>query len=128
MCYRGLVVGGVVSAAGSNKLALFGCCAYTTAVAGHSGGTALGLALIVLENEEIVLVQAPGLSGLLIRFHIAPAADGVAGFHLGAVETGHGLVVAAGAGGVLQEVGGEALGRGAEAGPAEHGEHIGHDE
>ena len=114
----------MVAAAGGNKLALFGCCAYTAAVAGHGCGAAFGLTLIILENEEVVLVQAPRPSGLLIWFHIAPAADGVAGFHLGAVKAGHGLVVAAGAGIILQEVGGEALCRGAEAGPAEHGENI----
>ena len=114
----------MVATAGGNKLALFGCRAYTTAVAGHGGGAAFRLALVVLEDEEVVFIEAPWFGRLFVRFHIAPGADGVAGFHLGAVKTGHGLVIGAGAGGIFQEVGGEAFSACAEAGPAEHCKYI----
>ncbi len=110
----------MVSAAGSNKLALFGCRAYTAAVAGHGGCAAFRLTLVILEDEEIVFIQTPWFGRLFIWFNIAPRTDGVAGFHFCAVKTGHGLVIGAGAGGIFKEVGGEALGGGAEARPSHH--------
>ena len=114
----------MISAASRNELALFGCCAYTTAVAGQSGCTAFRLALVVLEDKEVIFVQTPWCGGLLIWLYIAPRTDRVAGFHLGAVKAGHRGIVGTSAGGVFQEVGSEALGTSAKAGPAEHGHDI----
>ncbi len=123
-----LVIGRVITAAGCNKLALFGCCAHTAAVAGHSGGTALWFTLVVLEDEEVILIKTPWLSRLLVRFHIAPTADGVAGLDSCAIEARHGLVIGTSAGGVLKKVGGEPLSAHAETGPTEHRKNICHNE
>ena len=90
-------------------VALLGSCAHAATIAAEGGTAALRLALIVLEDEEVVRIRLElGAIEGLVRRRVAPA-GGVASLQADAIKGAHGLVRVARTTAVRQRVGREAL-------------------
>ena len=90
-------------------VALLGCRADAATIAAEGGAAALGLALVVLEDEQAVIARLElGAREGLVRRRVAPAGR-VARLQADSVEGTHYLVGVAHAAAVRQRVCGEAL-------------------
>jgi len=98
-----------VAAALVDVVALLGRCADASTIAAEGGAAALGLALIVLEDEKAVITGLElGAGERLIRRRVAPS-RGIAGLQADSVKSTHDLVGVAGTAAIRQRICGETL-------------------
>jgi hypothetical protein len=104
--------GCAVATATRDKLALLGGCADATATARKGGTAALGLALVVLEDEQRVRTGLKlGAHELLIRSRVAPRRHSILRHYILGIKVTNGFIAFAITTRILQEIIGKSLAR-----------------
>ena len=106
---NGVIGQRAVAATLVDVVALLGRRADAATVAAEGGAAALGLALVVLEDEKAVITGLElGAGERLIRRRVAPS-RGIAGLQADSVKSAHDLVGVAGTAAICQRICGETL-------------------